>query len=254
MIKAGIWAGLAVGSLLSAGLMLMLFSGGPQAASEDETAHRGQLNILELAAWAAAALMMVYILAAAILLFADRFSVTGTLVLALILLAGAFTAAAQRTLRLAKGLSGPTGVRGLFSAVWRRIRPDCNIRPAMPILLALLIALPLTAAKYGYYGMGQDEGVYETAAIAMICGDNALQKDFEEYQLLETEEDREAFLETISANTAILGAYNYDPECFLYSEDEELSDVSYVYHGIATYPAMLALFGMAFGLKNMLHV
>ena len=123
-------------------------------------------------------------------------------------------------------------------------------RYLIPIVICVIM-LPLVFIKYGFFGMGQDEGVYQTQAISFIYDNTKLQQDFQEYQKLESE-DKEKY--KISLEEDLIGLYNYDTELPLLSEEKELSDVSGVYHGVPTFSALLALWGSIFGLSNMAKI
>ena len=100
-----------------------------------------------------------------------------------------------------------------------------------------------------YFGMGQDQGVYQTHAIALINGYNDLQLDFKEYDTLEPQEEKDCFKKMLQ--TQLIGLYNYDPELPFASQEAEKSDVSAVFHGVPTFASVLALWGSMFGISHM---
>ena len=97
--------------------------------------------------------------------------------------------------------------------------------------------------------MGQDEGVYQTQAIQFIYDYNDIQRDFEEYEMLNTEEAKADFKTSIQED--LIGLYNYDTTLPFASGEKELSDVSATFHGIPTIAALLALSGKIFGIHHM---
>ena len=120
----------------------------------------------------------------------------------------------------------------------------------IPILISACI-LPFTINKFGFFGMGQDQGVYQTQAISMIYGDTNLQMDFEEYHVL-SDEDKAVFEKKI--NHVVVGLYRYYSENIdlpMRNIENRLSEVSSEYHGIPTFAAILALWGTIFGIGNM---
>ncbi len=121
------------------------------------------------------------------------------------------------------------------------------------VLGALILAsVFLSHSKFELFSAGQDQGLYQAEAIELYMGNFEVEHDFEEYQILENEEDKEAYRDMLGKR--IVGYYplanggNYmEP----FSEDERKSDVSGMYHGVQTFPALLALGGKLFGLENM---
>lgn len=121
----------------------------------------------------------------------------------------------------------------------------------IPIIISLM-ALPLTSNKNELFGMGQDEGVYQCVAINFMNGIDSRQQDFEEYHMLESDSEREAFKNSVRGK--LIG---YDIPSETYPDtvyDRNVSEVSGIYHGIPTYPALLAMWGQLFGMKNMMNI
>ena len=129
---------------------------------------------------------------------------------------------------------------------------EWNLKPYIIPLVIVLCILPFTWSKFEYFGMGQDQGVYQTHAIALINGYNDLQLDFKEYNTLETQEEKDYFKEMLQ--TQLIGLYNYDPELPFASPAAEKSDVSAVFHGVPTFASMLALWGSMFGISHMADI
>lgn len=121
----------------------------------------------------------------------------------------------------------------------------------IPIVVSLL-AFPFTANKNELFGMGQDEGVYQCVAINFMNGIDRCQQDFEEYHMLESDFEKEAFKNSVKGK--LIG---YDIPSETYPDtvyDRNVSEVSGIYHGIPTYPALLAMWGQLFGMKNMMNI
>ena len=116
------------------------------------------------------------------------------------------------------------------------------------LLMFCLLIMPLTTNKFGFFGMGQDEGVYQTKAIELVNGNNQRIFDFWEYESL-SEEEQEVYRKKIK-RLAGLDAVDYRKPGL---EDlVGVTDVAGIYHGIPTYPAILAMFAKIFGLSHML--
>lgn len=121
------------------------------------------------------------------------------------------------------------------------------------LLIVLGILFCLTSEKFELYGTGQDQGLYQVEAIELYMGNYEVQHDFEEYGILENEEDRQAYKEMV--HKVITGYYPLKGRDWpTVNEEEILSDVSGMYHGVQTFPAMLALMGKLIGLENMVQV
>ncbi len=118
-------------------------------------------------------------------------------------------------------------------------------------LLIILFVFPLTFQKFEFFGMGQDQGVYQTKVLSLLSGNTDVQQDFEEFSTL-NDEEKKTFIE--STKSGLLGFDNYDSKFPPLDEDDELSKVSGIYHGIPTFPALLALWSSFFGFENMMNI
>lgn len=119
------------------------------------------------------------------------------------------------------------------------------------MLLLVFVAFLLTGTKFELFSTGQDQGLYQTEAMELFMGNYEVQHDFEEYQILEREEDRNAYREML--DKAWMGYYALKMSSYG-NKEEAISDVSGMYHGVQTFPAMLALTGHLFGIENMMHL
>ena len=118
----------------------------------------------------------------------------------------------------------------------------------IPIIISVL-ALPFVLQKNEFFGMGQDQGVYQIQAVYFINGDTKRQKDMSEYYELETDHERDFYEEAMrSVNIGYdIPSEDY-PET---SYDKDVGKVSGIFHGIPAYTALLALWGKLFGLSHM---
>ena len=130
--------------------------------------------------------------------------------------------------------------------------PEKELKVFVIPLLVALIGMPFVSQKNELFGMGQDEGVYQCVAINFMNGYDDRQQDFEEYQLLESDEARENF--QISVHNKLVG---YDIPSADYPEtvyNRDISPVSGIYHGIPTYAAVLAMWGTVTGIEHMADI
>lgn len=156
--------------------------------------------------------------------------------------------AVSRTLLVMLGLNGLAFGGLLLKKKTLNCKPEFDPNPAC--VLVLLIGLPLIMNQFGFFGMGQDQGVYQIKALDLMYGTTEKQKDFPEYDSL-TEEEQEAYHLAVSRLT---GYDLYDARKPVMTEEGRLSEVSGIYHGIPTYPALLALWGKMFGAENMMQI
>lgn len=139
----------------------------------------------------------------------------------------------------------PFSVKGLFCC-------DMSLRPVIIPLCICLFALPFTLQKNEFFGMGQDQGVYQTQAILFLNGDNERQKNLEEYDTLDTAEERENFSMYVSHK---LGGYDIPPADYPETVyDRTVGEASGIIHGIPTHAAILAMWGELFGVEHMADV
>lgn len=185
-------------------------------------------NIVRLFVVSVLIYFSLYIIASGLLFWIDKFSVVRALIIVVV----------------------SEGIFVILNYVRHRtIQIDWNVKNYIIPVIIILCAMPFVLQKYEFFGMGQDEGVYQTQAIQFIYDNNEVQRDFEEYYLLESEEAKEDF--QLSLQEDLIGLYNYDTMLPFASETKEISDVSAVFHGIPTFPALLGLFGKMFGIRHM---
>ncbi len=113
----------------------------------------------------------------------------------------------------------------------------------------IMAAFLISFTKFGYFGMGQDQGVYQIRAMDMMYGSAQRIKSFSEYDSL-SEPQKSDYREFIGSFVTF-GFDEYDSSLPALTEEGKPNDVSGVYHGIPTYPAVLALWGSMFGMHNM---
>ncbi len=192
-----------------------------------------KVNIIELIVPSMLLFFMQYIVIAGFFWWIDNFSIVKTLFMAI----------------LADIVFIVFEIKGLKR---KSIKIHWEIKLYFPVIIIVLCVLPFTFQKFEYFGMGQDEGVYQTQAIQFIYGHTEVQQDIEEYEKLETETAKQAF--KLAAEESLMGFYNYDSQLPFASEKNEISEVSGIFHGIATFPAILALWGEIFGISHMSDV
>ena len=118
--------------------------------------------------------------------------------------------------------------------------------------LIIICVLALSGKKFGYYGMGQDQGVYQTKAIELIYGNNANVLNFD-YALkaLENPNDYTYFRDRVKE----LQGYYLVGQTEPFHADDTMggeTGLEGLYHGLPTWPAVLALFGKMFGIGHMM--
>lgn len=139
----------------------------------------------------------------------------------------------------------PFSIKGLFKC-------DLSLKEVLIPILVCAVAVPFAAKNNEFFGMGQDEGVYQTQAVGYINGNTKRQKDFDEYHLLETDDERTAFEFNVRNHL-----YGWDISSANYPDtvyDFNVSPVSGIYHGIPNYSALLAAWGTLFGMEHMADI
>lgn len=132
------------------------------------------------------------------------------------------------------------------------IELDLSLKDVIIPIVVCIIALPFVSVKNEIFGMGQDQGVYQVQALYFMNDDNARQKDFEEYHLLETDEQKLSFEYGVKNYCRGYDIQSKDYPDTVY--DRNISPVSGIIHGIPTYTSMLAMWGELFGMENMLDI
>lgn len=121
-------------------------------------------------------------------------------------------------------------------------------------VVLIIITILLSVHNFELYSSEQDQGLYQAEAIELYMGNYEIEHDFEEYQIFESSEERDAYQKMVK--DGIPGFYPISAEnrYTIVNKMERLSDVSGMYHGIQTFPAVLALGGRLFGLENMMQI
>jgi len=124
-----------------------------------------------------------------------------------------------------------------------------SLKEVVICLIVLLCVLPVTIQKYDFYGMGQDQGVYQTKAIELMYENSQRIFNFEEYDKLENEDDKVIYYDMIRKSAG----YDLISNCGIESINTktEKSPLAGIYHGIPTFPSLLALSAKIFGLSQM---
>ncbi|WP_295067615.1 hypothetical protein [Ruminococcus sp.] len=133
---------------------------------------------------------------------------------------------------------------------WRHIfKNDFSLKDMLIPIIVCILSVPFVSQKNEYFGMGQDQGVYQTQAILFMNGDTKRQKDISEYHDLDTDEEREQFENAVMNDLSGYDVPDEDYPDTVY--DRNVSPVSGIIHGIPTYSALLAMWGTIFGMSSM---
>ncbi|MFR4393499.1 MAG: hypothetical protein ACLT29_04080 [Ruminococcus callidus] len=135
---------------------------------------------------------------------------------------------------------------------WKQlVRISWNVRAYWIPAVVLAGGFVLVAFKHELFGMGQDEGVYQTVAVNFLNGITDRQQDFAEYHTL-SKEQQELFHDKVFSYLVGYDLETEDYPATVY--DRNVSPVSGIYHGIPTYASMLAMWGKLFGMAQMQDV
>ena len=189
---------------------------------------------VEAGALAVSAFGLLYVIISGFFFWLDAFSFVGVLVTMLVIL----VPLACCTLRIDR-----TGIKQL-----------CRSRELQLVEVAIIaVTILLSGKNFELYESGQDQGLYQAEAIELYTGSFEVEHDFEEYHILESEQSKAAYYKMVTED---IGGYYALSDCHYveFDETERLSDVSGMYHGVQTFPAILALGGRLFGLENMIQI
>ena len=133
----------------------------------------------------------------------------------------------------------------------------CSLNNVLIPLIICCVAIPFTAQKAEYFGMGQDEGVYQTEAIYLANNGISLYRSFDEYDVLPSAEEKTQYVDFLEG---AVGYYRLDHTLSMeeYSNKsaafEKKDETTGVYHGIHVFSALLGLWIKLFGIRNMLGI
>lgn len=118
------------------------------------------------------------------------------------------------------------------------------------VLITVLVFF--TFGSFGFFGMGQDQGVYQAQAINFYFDETKTYQNIQEYDELEDSEYKLFYEEQVFAQ----GGYNLLLTCHdtVPNVSETTGKAEGIWHGIPTYSAILALSAKILGLKNMAYV
>ena len=201
--------------------------------------RRPHWRVLRLLTATAVAFVLEYIVVCAALFLLDVFSICGALGAQLAINAALLVPDALRV-RAGQALPGV----------------ELDLRGHLVPLALAALALLMSSGHFGFFGMGQDEGVYQTKAIDLMNGKTAQIYRFEELDGLDAAEERDRFL--YGTREWLIGLYSVRthwtrdyvlalPPLVNRVATPEAGDGDAVYHGIPTYPAVLALSGVIGG-------
>lgn len=173
----------------------------------------------------ASSYIALYVIASGILIWMDRYTITAPTVIVLIL--EVIITAAM-----------------LFIDGFELPYITVNFPKHIPLLVILVVCGVIsTMQQAGYYGTGQDEGLYQIRAMYYLGGNYDNVVDFSEYYDIENAYEKGHYQEEVAD---MVGYYLQKDNGV-----EDAKDMEGVFHGISTFPALLALWGKLFGLVHM---
>lgn len=145
---------------------------------------------------------------------------------------------------------------GVIICLIKKITFKFIVVPKEWAVMAIVIALvlPFTIQKFEFFGMGQDQGGYQTKAINLIYGETDRISDFDELEVLESEEQIENYIAAVRSIPGHDNLLRNDGTSPFLENVEDVSRAAGIYHGIPTWPAILALYGDMFGISHMQDV
>lgn len=190
-----------------------------------------EIETLKLVTVAVSGWFTVFVLISGIFFWMDRFALLPVLITETLLMAAA-----------AVGLL-VWGRAWFFTACYKERGPL--------VFAIIFVGFLISFVKFDFFGMGQDQGVYQTKAIALAYGTTERQYCFPGIENMPAGELRS---EAITDLRTQAGYDFYDTQVPSLPEEDKLGDTAGIFHGIPTFPALLALFIRMFGLANMQQV
>lgn len=195
-------------------------------AIEKKKIQLGHLVILSIVRF-----FICYVISSGILFWSNFFSVQKATLLTLVISCVALVYGVKKN-----------GIHG--------ITVQCNLSSSYLPLFAIIIMALFNSGHFGFFGMGQDQGVYQTEAINLYYGIPMKGVIIDEYDELNEGEYKNYYKDWIKGklgydlladNTAVPGI----------EINNIHSDVEGNWHGIPTFAAMLALSAKIFGVSSM---
>lgn len=148
---------------------------------------------------------------------------------------------------------------GLFTIIvtilkkGQKIIIKSNIQKSWLSYLTILILCIFSMGHFGFFGMGQDQGVYQTEAINLYYNVTDREQSISEYDELEDGEYKEFYKDSIGALPGfdLLVGSEFVPGIDV---SEETSELTGMWHGIPTYASLLGLSAKMFGIENMISI
>lgn len=179
---------------------------------------------------------IIYVLVSAFLFSLNCFSITGcSIVTGLISCIGSVALIAKKGLKTIKEIDICFNIR----EVWL----------SYAVILSIAV---VTAGWFGYFGMGQDQGVYQVEAINLLHGNTEWKNGIEENDLPPEGDYRQYYLNQYwiwAGHDSIIHAV--DMQIPGVKIDDQENETIGMWHGIPTYPSILALSARLFGIQNM---
>lgn len=186
-------------------------------------------DIIELAVLGISGFLCVYVVASGVLFGLNAFNMRTALIITLAVIL--------------------VSVVVMYVLVKRPPSVKFNIKESLIPAAAFGVMLLAIFTQNEFFGMGQDQGVYQVKALALITGNTDNYFTFEEYDSLTFENDIESYNYEVAKS--LIGFYGYDAKSAFLDKANYPSKMTGVLHGFPTYSAMLALFGTLFGYYNM---
>lgn len=133
------------------------------------------------------------------------------------------------------------------------IQVEWDARASVWSYLVIAVIALFTMGHFEFFGMGQDQGVYQTEAINLYYNITDKQQNIPEYDELEKGEYKTFYQQSIRS----LGGFDLlvdstmIPGCEI---DSQTSDAEGMWHGIPTFASILGLSAKMFGIEHMSYI
>ena len=141
----------------------------------------------------------------------------------------------------------------LFRGFRASIKADFK-KYLIPLIVSACAVPMVTAVPFEYFGMGQDQGIYQTEAVMYARGWTSKQLDIKEYHIAVTPNEKRQVMQYLKPPYMHV-TYTYEDtnivKVLTGSSVDSINDTAQVMHGLHTFSSLLALWALIFGIPSM---
>lgn len=131
------------------------------------------------------------------------------------------------------------------------IQFNIDIKDSWLSYVIVLVLLMIFHGSFGFFGMNQDQGVYQTEAINFINNKNEWRQEIEEYNALDEGEYKSFYRDEVRRRLGYDLVQDGEEYVEAVGGSQATSELEGVFHGIPTFAAILAQSAKLFGVRHM---